>query len=1595
MSQSQQAGYFGQRLIGVGLWLLLALVGSLTGAWAAGDARIEAARLKPEVLYIDLANPATARGLELADEKQAANLKRTEIDGVAAGEPEDGWVTLKLDPERVKRDTPLLVAFSYYDAERWDEPKLVGFPHTAARPQDGPVSLHWENCYTRGGAYSDSWRWWTAFTYANYGRGQQASFRLGAHSLGWVLVLPLDDAARSEMNGVREKVLALYADYSRLVAAENALQLARGRLEQALRHLQASSPQAAVPEAIGTVRTGAGQARVEMDRVILEVLAAVDPAYLGLYDGQMAPHLQGLEAFGQKVRELTARYRALTAQAEQYLSQQVAAQSKQYRLKQYVGQPPAQFTAGHVITPRDLRNRFLFGLVMQLPLLNLPPDSLKSINSDQGIASVYDYSVVMQVVPKEDGPYDFSYLDRTLGRPGGLRVEMGIHNIPIPGGFASNARPSFYGEEIKPGHKERDTVFRYGGFRVKAKDGNWDGYYAWNGNDSSFCPASGAAVWSDTLINYTHDFLRAVGAHYRNDPRILRYVLNGEGGAGAVLTAGYVYDAALPYYRRHLQEKFKTLEALNRALGTTYGSFEEIKLPEPAPGEQMVRLTPAYYEYVQLCVDRTKAARESSARVLREADPNHAIGDVQSSMYGGYTIDTYSLVANSPWDTFSAGDSDTRTVRYQYSLNRYNPRPIWMYEPYVYTPWGAPEGKGYRIEETSRRMLTANLWTWFFWGHQGIPFFNSRQPDMVGGIRSDGSDYRLADIVMGPAQGLRTTNPVLRLAAGCTAPLKATYESLLPVLHSAPVVPARIGLLESATTHKVPYPASGTFQDVGQLQGRLGSEGRHFWFVPEGALIDGKEPLSEYRLIIAAYATHLRPEARQALLNWVRQGGTLIGSGPTGLFDHLGRTEGGIPEVVFGMKGVEYGAGITEDSKVASASGSMAGREGMALFSNKDFYWRLPATGLAQGTRILAALGDGSPLVVEADYGKGKVILTASTIGSLADVYWPMVRAELSHVQPVPEASSSVGGLMLQVRESRDGVRYLSAVNRNVSAAVESVITVAGEYERPRDLTVGGGWVIPSQASGGVTRFTLWLEPGMGSLIELGKSRVKLTGLSPEAESAQMALGQFANLLRSATAWGLEVTAEQRQLQGVEASFRAGRFPQVRRSLTQLTSALGERWFDARATQVDRQAQRTDINPLAATWARSYAAIARQYFTEGKLETAEARMNQAESTLKLTPQAYPAQVTAPFVSGQLDLQDLASWPQTGWQTVYRDRQTKTDELGQFILVGSPAGLYIGAKVKKQGVVATAQKPGLPWRVMDAVVLNFRGLDVTEELSNEFRTDDSYEITFYPDGSVFVWDNLLPSDTKLIRNHAQLTAEGYQIGGFIPAEAVRFWPRPGVNIIADVCLFSFGQQGNNEGYWHGTYGQAQTWARVRLGQTPPPVAGASPAETQALPPNTAQACLRVEHWSFQEARGGGVGRAAIAFDPNETLPQGKRGAIVLSNEGPEESAQLMTMFPEIGTKPGLRVWLKGSGSGAEIELRVTGREGYTWQKLLKDESAEWRAVEVVLDQCVKTREEVHFEVLSGYQDFRPRLNRLIVRLARPLEKLKIGLVEYLP
>ena len=206
------------------------------------------------------------------------------------------------------------------------------------------------------------------------------------------------------------------------------------------------------------------------------------------------------------------------------------------------------------------------------------------------------------------------------------------------------------------------------------------------------------------------------------------------------------------------------------------------------------------------------------------------------------------------------------------------------------------------------------------------------------------------------------------------------------------------------------------------------------------------------------------------------------------------------------------------------------------------------------------------------------------------------------------------------------------------------------------------------------------------------------------------------------------------------------------------------------------------------------------------------------------------------------------------------------------------------------------------------------------------------------------------------------------------------------------LYTYGDK--SHGYWHGAYAQAATWARVRLGQGKASGdAGAMTTAVAKLPDNTAEPCLRVEHWARQETRG--VGRASATFDAGETLPNGKQGAIVLTNDGQAEEAQLMTQFDQIGKRAGVRVWLKGTGGGARIALRATCRAGFTWQMILKDDSAQWRSVDMLIDRCQKTHEDFHAEMMNDFSPYRPQLNRLLVRFAKPLPAIKVGLIEYLP
>jgi hypothetical protein len=154
-------------------------------------------------------------------------------------------------------------------------------------------------------------------------------------------------------------------------------------------------------------------------------------------------------------------------------------------------------------------------------------------------------------------------------------------------------------------------------------------------------------------------------------------------------------------------------------------------------------------------------------------------------------------------------------------------------------------------------------------------------------------------------------------------------------------------------------------------------------FIDEVEIQKGR--LSEYEIVYLS-ARNLRRDVQKTVADWVRGGGYLWTDALSGVEDEYGQ-QSEILLPVIGIKDLQ----ITESSNVdyrPHASSGLKRQEPLDSITFKDTGEALSAIGTTvkftlsepEKTKILAAFSDGSPAVIEREYGKGKV----QYVGTLA-----------------------------------------------------------------------------------------------------------------------------------------------------------------------------------------------------------------------------------------------------------------------------------------------------------------------------------------------------------------------------------------------------------------------------------------------------------------------------------------------------------------------------------------------------------------------------------------------------------------------------------
>jgi hypothetical protein len=228
----------------------------------------------------------------------------------------------------------------------------------------------------------------------------------------------------------------------------------------------------------------------------------------------------------------------------------------------------------------------------------------------------------------------------------------------------------------------------------------------------------------------------------------------------------------------------------------------------------------------------------------------------------------------------------------------------------------------------------------------------------------------------------------------------------------------------------------------------------HYAFVPEKYLLNGREDLDEYNVLVLPFVTQLPPGMTEKILPWIKSGGTLIVGGVAGAYTPYGKPDGRLMSEAFGD---------------------------FTYKRTGDLAWKITPV---RPKRSLRNIDGSAGQVLEAPYGQGRILMA----GDAADLSAkrPGGKRILELLQrKVPRLAWASGSPVdVIVRQGSDRV-YLTLINPSLSGQAKATINLAGLYNLAIDRGVERGFAVPLRKDNLRQAFDITLAPGEGTLIEL------------------------------------------------------------------------------------------------------------------------------------------------------------------------------------------------------------------------------------------------------------------------------------------------------------------------------------------------------------------------------------------------------------------------------------------------------------------------------------------------------------------------------
>ena len=587
--------------------------------------------------------------------------------------------------------------------------------------------------------------------------------------------------------------------------------------------------------------------------------------------------------------------------------------------------------------------------------------------------------------------------------------------------------------------------------------------------DSHFVSIGGEVMPSNAAPGFCFDhpgvrkavlgFYSALAAHMKAKPAFLGWDLWSEPSVINWAEAPYIRNAEYcfcPYtvarFRGWLQQKYTTLDALNRAWYRQFDKWEEV---EPNRLSTILSYTD-FIDWRQFVVSKISEDLRMKYEAVKSVAPAHVV----TSHAAAPSLFTSPLSGNgAPDDWQAAGMVDYwGTSFYPKHSNPVGRDAAWRASLLDFSRSACEtKANGFYIGELQAGMGTIALrlsdtvtpsderiWMWsaLARGAKGVNVY-AWYP-MSSGYESGG--YGLINL-----DGTLTERA--RAAGKVAAAVTANQQLFL----NARTVPAEVAIVYNPLSYFVggrqPQPASGAQGETGAIQ-QKSMQGYYRALFPANVPVDyvhiddiAKGKAGRYKLIILPYPLMVSGAAAKGLVEYVRNGGALVTEARAAWNDERGRSTDIIPG--FGLNEVchcretRVQQTVSGKTEIATAAGKIKG----SLYEEV-------LTPDAVG-KVLGTFADGSPAIVESSFGKGKMMAIGTFLGTSFDserdeATGAFVRGLLDWAG-VERPFGADGGVEVRAMKSGDAL-VLVAFNHGAAASSKIMAKLADGTYAVRNL---------------------------------------------------------------------------------------------------------------------------------------------------------------------------------------------------------------------------------------------------------------------------------------------------------------------------------------------------------------------------------------------------------------------------------------------------------------------------------------------------------------------------------------------------------------